>query len=193
MQLGCWPSQCVALHRVWYSKHCHHPFLAGLFEIVWPRERLFRKASLLRAVHPPVWCPGAGGGCGRLSLAPRNLFHLQSTLQVFINHPLSPTRQQTGFISPTFTVVEARAERFRTCLRSEGRAPGFSESQLWAHTPLMCARLLSQPLYHRDLAARCLLPSVAHRGVECRAAGSRLVDLMVSSRKARDADSGSWR
>ena len=112
MQLGRWPSQCMALLPVWYTKHCHHPFLAGLFEIVWPREKLFRKASLLRAVHPPVWYPEAGGGCGCLSLAPSNLFHLQSTLQVFINHPLSPTRQQTGFISPTFTVVEAKAERF---------------------------------------------------------------------------------
>lgn len=88
-----------------------------------------------------------------------------------------------------------------TCLRSQkelvtesGRAFVFSDSQFWAHTSLSvlwgCVRRF---LYHRDLSSWDSLLSVFYSGVECSTAGTRLVDLMVSSRKTRDADSGSRR
>lgn len=100
------PASCLVQRALPSSISC------SVFRNCMAREKLCGRASLLRAVHPPVRYSEAGGGCGCLSLAPRNLFHLQSTLQVLINHALSPTRQQTGFISPSFTAVEAKAERF---------------------------------------------------------------------------------
>lgn len=47
--------------------------------------------------------------------------------------------------------------------------------------------------YHRDLSTRYSLLSAFYSGVECSAAETKLVDLMVSSRKTRDADAGSRR
>lgn len=74
-----------------------------------------------------------------LSLAPRNLPNLQSSLQVFINRPLS-YELQTGIVSPLFTVVETKAERLPTCLRSQEelvteskRALGFLTQAVGSH------------------------------------------------------------
>lgn len=80
--------------------------LYGLERNCWGGPALTRGSSSSRVMPRGRW---------RLQLfviSAQEPFHLESTLQVFINHPLSPTRQQTGFISPSFTVVEAKAERF---------------------------------------------------------------------------------
>lgn len=134
-----------------------------------------------------------------MSLAPRNLPNLQSSLQVFINRPLS-YELQTGIVSPLFTVVETKAERLPACLRSQEelvaesrRALGFSDSSRGLTPPSASATSCScRFLYHRDLATQDSALGL-YSGVECSAAETRLVDLMVSSRTTRDADSGSRR
>lgn len=178
------PASCL-VHQALPS-----PISCRVFKIVWPREKLGGPAYSGQFVLPCYRYPEADGGCGCLSLAPRNLFHLQSTLQVLINHPLSPARQQTGFISPSFTAVEAKAERFPALpevrrmsswvFRVTTRGPHPSDVHTATLSPFIT-----------DVQQRGAFCSVSHRGAECRAAGTRLVDLMVSSRKARDADSGS--
>lgn len=153
----CLPS-CTDLHQAWPS------LMSSSF------SQLFEKSRLLGALGTPSLQHNGRpkeNAWTSLLLAPRNLPNLQSSLQVFINHPLS-CELQTGIVSPLFTVVETKAEKLPTCLRSRrnwwlraGEHWGFLTqavgSHLWAQARTSCS---CRFLYHRDLATQYFVLSV---------------------------------
>lgn len=122
-------------------------------------------------------------------ISTRNLFHLQSSLQVFINCPLS-MRLQAGIISPIFTAVETKVERCPS-LRPQKKLVTVDEHwSVWLGSE-RAARLLP-----RSICPRSSHTALCSWLVQCcrvRATGTRLVHLSVSPRNTRDADCGSWR
>lgn len=123
-------------------------------------------------------------------ISTRNLFHLQSSLQVLINCPLS-MRLQAGIISPIFTAVETKVERCPSLrpqkkLVTQWMSTGVSDLALSVR--LGCSR--------RSICPRSSHTAFCSWFVQCcrvRATGTRLVHLSVSPRNTRDADCGSWR